>query len=150
MIRIVDSFPLELMKKSHDFVNDTFKFALFEEVAALDGDTTAYSTTGEVTAAGYTAGGVTLTAATGYPKLEAINGINHACMRWDTSVAWTLTETISDFRYGLIYNDTSTGNLACVVLDFTCGFAVASGPLTIQFPLANRPIINIRPGQGNA
>ena len=43
---------------------DTLKAALFLASATINAATTAYSTTGEVTGTGYTAGGVTVTNAT--------------------------------------------------------------------------------------
>jgi hypothetical protein len=42
-----------------DFAVDTIKIALYTNSATLNEDTTAYTTTGEVVATGYTAGGNT-------------------------------------------------------------------------------------------
>ena len=58
------SFMQELMTATHNFTTgtgDTFKAALYEATATYNASTTAYSTTGEVSGAGYSAGGVTVT-----------------------------------------------------------------------------------------
>jgi hypothetical protein len=67
------SFMGELMTATHNFgvapiraatTVDTFKAALYLASATYDASTTAYSATGEVSGAGYTAGGIAVTAAT--------------------------------------------------------------------------------------
>ncbi len=72
------SFMGELMTATHNFgtapiraatTADTFKAALYLTSATVNAATTAYSSTGEVTGTGYTAGGVTVTnAATTMPQ----------------------------------------------------------------------------------
>jgi hypothetical protein len=56
-----NSFKSGLINGDFDFDTDTIKMALYTNAATLDEDTAAYTTTGEVSASGYTAGGVTLT-----------------------------------------------------------------------------------------
>ena len=51
-----------LVSGSFNFSSDTFKLALYTNAATLDETTSAYTTDGEVTAAGYTAGGQIITA----------------------------------------------------------------------------------------
>lgn len=143
-ITIVDQFPLDLLTGKHDFSADTFKLALFAEAAALDGDTTAYSATNEVSGTGYTAGGATAAVSSGYPQYVTINGVAYASIRFDT-VTWS-TATISGIRYGLLYNDTATGNPAIAVFDYAADQSVSSGNATIAFPSAERPPIAIRIG----
>ena len=67
------SFMGELMTATHNFgtapvraatTADTFKAALYLTSATVNASTTAYSSTGEVSGTGYTAGGVTVTNAT--------------------------------------------------------------------------------------
>jgi hypothetical protein len=52
-----DTFKQGLLNGDFDFAVDTIKIALYTNSATLDEDTTAYTTTGEVVATGYTAGG---------------------------------------------------------------------------------------------
>ena len=54
-------FRTGLMNGTFNFTSGTFKIALYTNAATLDATTTAYTATGEVTDAGYTAGGETLT-----------------------------------------------------------------------------------------
>ena len=58
------SFKVELLTATHDFTpttGDTFYLALYTQSATLNADTTVYTTSGEVVASGYTAGGAVLT-----------------------------------------------------------------------------------------
>ena len=64
---LTTSFLGEVLTATHNFgtapvrasgAADTFKAALFLTSATIDAATTAYSTTGEVSGTGYTAGGV--------------------------------------------------------------------------------------------
>ena len=57
------SFKAELMLAVHDFRvtgGDTFKLALYTSSATIDANTTAYTTSNEITGTNYTAGGGTL------------------------------------------------------------------------------------------
>jgi hypothetical protein len=61
---IVTSFKVQMMRALHDFTSGashTFKMALYTSSAVLDATTTAYTATGEISATGYTAGGMALT-----------------------------------------------------------------------------------------
>jgi len=58
-------FKTGLLNGDYDFAVDTFNIALYTNSATLNADTTAYTTTGEVTDAGYTAGGNALTPTVG-------------------------------------------------------------------------------------
>lgn len=58
------SFKVELLTATHNFTpttGDTFYLALYTQSATLNADTTVYTTSGEVVASGYTAGGAVLT-----------------------------------------------------------------------------------------
>jgi len=57
---ICSSYKKELFDGIHAAA-DTYKIALFTDAATLDAATTAYSTTNEVSGAGYSIGGKTLT-----------------------------------------------------------------------------------------
>lgn len=125
---------LDLWNGVHDFSSDTLKCALFDANAAFTSATTVYSTSNEVTATGYTAGGATLSFSSGYPQLEdglpAVRFVNPT---------WTLTDTAS-IRYALIYNDTASNDEAILAIDLGQTFSVL-GDFTINFPLTLRPII---------
>jgi hypothetical protein len=101
------SFKKELYQGVHDLSTDTIKIALYTAAADLNASTTAYSSTNEVVASGYTAGGQTMTGA-------SINSDNYtAYVNWN-NVSWTTAVTA---RCALIYNVTQ-GNKSIAVLDF--------------------------------
>ena len=101
------SFKKELYQGIHDLSTDTIKIALYTAAADLNASTTAYSSTNEVVASGYTAGGQTMTGA-------SINSDDYtAYVNWD-NVSWTTAVTA---RCALIYNVTQ-GNKSIAVLDF--------------------------------
>jgi len=89
---------------------DVFKAALYFASATTDGTTTAYTTTGEVTGTGYTAGGVTFT------WVAPANTGAVAFTTPSASFAWTGL-TASAFDAVLIYNSTQ-GNKAVGVWTF--------------------------------
>ena len=101
------SFKKELYQGIHDLSTDTIKIALYTSSADLNAATTAYSSTNEVVATGYTAGGQIMTGV-------AISASNYtAYVNW-SNVAWTSALTA---RCALIYNVTK-GNKSVAVLDF--------------------------------
>jgi len=58
---LTNSFKYQLLLGGHNLAVDTIKVALYTSSASLGPDTTVYSTTNEVSGAGYTAGGITAT-----------------------------------------------------------------------------------------
>ena len=96
--------------------------ALYTNTATLDADTTAYTTTGEVVASGYTAGGKLLAGAT-----VAISN-NVAYITFSNPV-WTAALTA---RGALIYN-TSQSNKSVAVLDFGSD-KTSTNSFTVQMP----------------
>jgi len=101
------SFKAELYQAVHNLLTDTIKIALYNGNANLNADTTVYSTTNEVVAAGYTAGGNTLTGVT-LSTSDSTVYVNFA------NTSWTSALTA---RCALIYN-ASKGNKSVAVLDF--------------------------------
>ena len=101
------SFKKELYQAIHDLSTDTIKIALYTGNADLNEATTVYSSTNEVIASGYTAGGQVMTgvniSSSGYV----------AYVNW-ANVSWTSSLTA---RCALIYN-ASKGNKSVAVLDF--------------------------------
>ena len=101
------SFKKELYQGVHDLSTDTIYIALYTAAADLNAATTVYSSTNEVVATGYTAGGKILTGV-------AINTDGYtAYVNW-ANVSWTSALTA---RCALIYNVTQ-GNKSIAVLDF--------------------------------
>ena len=125
------SFKKQLLEAVHDFRTvggDTFKIALYTEAANLNSTTITYSTVGEISGAGYTAGGLALTniGPTEY-NLAGVCSFQTA----------TWTGATFSARGALIYNTTPAHtytNPACLVLDFgTTRFAV-NNTFQVQFP----------------
>jgi hypothetical protein len=100
----------------------TYKIALYTANADLSYATTAYTTTGEVTGTGYTAGGQTLTVIP--PASSDLTAyISFANVTWNPA-SFTC-------RGALIYN--STTNAAVAVLDFGADKSPTTS-FTITFP----------------
>lgn len=123
---VCNSFKKELAEGTHDFSADTIKIALYSSSASLDADTTAYTTTNEVTGTGYTAGGATLTV-----TAPAISG-NTVVIDFDDA-SWAASTITA--RGALIYNSTQT-NKAIAVINFGADYSTTNGTLTITFPAA--------------
>ena len=101
------SFKAELPQAIHNLLTNTIKIALYTSNATLNADTTVYSTSNEVVATGYTAGGITLTGVT----IATANNIAYISF---SDPSWTSALTA---RGALIYN-ASAGNKSVAVLDF--------------------------------
>ena len=101
------SFKKELYQGVHDLSTDTIKIALYTSLADLNEDTTVYTTSNEVVASGYTAGGNTLTG------VSVSSSDYTAYANW-ANTSWTSSLTA---RGALIYN-ASQGNKSVAVLDF--------------------------------
>jgi len=113
-----------------------FKIALYTNAATLDATTTAYTSTGEVVASGYTAGGLTLVISqvptVGATGTTAYWSFNNAV--WNTAVT---------ARGALIYLANGTTNPAICVLDFGADKTSAT-TFTVQFPAVTNTSAIIR------
>jgi len=113
-----------------------FKIALYTNAATLDATTTAYTSTGEVAASGYTAGGLTLVISqvptVGASGTTAYWSFNNAV--WNTAVT---------ARGALIYLANGTTNPAICVLDFGADKTSAT-TFTVQFPAVTNTSAIIR------
>ena len=131
---VCTSFKVELLKGVHDFTattGNTFKIALYTSDATLGASTTAYTTSNEITntsGTAYTAAGATLTSVT--PVASSTTAV---CDFADVSYS-SATFTANG---ALIYNDTATGDPACVAIAFGGDKTVTSGTFTFQFPTAD-------------
>ena len=120
---ICNSYKKELFDGIHA-ASDTYKIALFSDAATLNAATTAYATTNEVTGAGYTQGGKTLTGfASGLDGTTAY--LTFTDVSWDSA---TITA-----RGCLIYNS-SKSNKAVAAFDFGQNVISTNGTFTVDFP----------------
>ena len=123
---VTNSFKEQLLLGVHDFSTDVIKIALYTSAATIDNSTTVYSATNEVSGAGYTAGGNTLTCTV------TLSG-NYAILDF-ADVNWTTASFTA--RGALVYNS-SKANKSIFVLDFGTDKVVSSGTFTVQFPTAD-------------
>ena len=153
------SFKAELMLAVHDFRPsadtgaDVFKLALYTSSASLDANTTAYTSSDEVSSSGtnYTAGGGELT------------NIGATAVNTNASVGTgfvdfgdlTFANATITARGALIYNTTPSANSnantaltnpAVAVLDFGSDKTATNGDFTIIFPTATNSTAIVRIG----
>lgn len=131
-----NAFRTGLMNGEFNFTSGTFFIALYTNEATLDAFTPAYTSVGEVVAAGYTAGGqpltITQTPTTGNaPNTTAY--ISFANVEWSGEIT---------ARGALIYQN-GNGNPAVCVLDFGAN-KTSSTTFTVQFPAATDTAAIIR------
>lgn len=118
-------FRTGLMNGAFNFTSGTFYIALYTNEATLDATTTAYTTTGEVVASGYTAGGQVLTI-TQTPTTG--NAPNTTAYISFANAAWTGAITA---RGALIYKAGDNG--AVCVLDFGSN-KISTTTFTVTMP----------------
>jgi hypothetical protein len=124
------SFKSELMQALHNFSligGNTFKLALYTNLATLDASTTVYTSANEVPNSGtYTAGGGTLTR----------EGVSLSDTTAFTDFAdLSFTSATITARGALIYNSTNANRAVCV-LDFASDKVSTAGTFTVVFPPA--------------
>jgi hypothetical protein len=132
-----NTFKTGLMNGTFNFTSGTFYMALYTNLATLDATTTSYTTTGEVVASGYTAGGLALTIAQ-VPTIGNQTGAATSYISFNNAV-WTSSLTA---RGALIYLSGS-GNPAVCVLDFGNDKS-SSSTFTVQFPAVTNTSAIIR------
>ena len=113
-----------------------FKIALYTNSATLDYQTTAYTTTGEVSASGYSAGGSTLTISQ-VPTTGSSGTVSYYSF---SNVTWTGSFTA---RGALIYLSNGTTNPAMIVLDFGSD-KTSTSTFTVTFPSATNTSAIVR------
>jgi len=123
-------FKTGLLNGDFDLSVDTIKIALYTNSATLDASTTAYTTTGEVVATGYTAGGNTLT-----PTVSISNNVAFVTF---ANTSWSGAFTA---RGALIYKAGANG--AICVLDFGSDKTSVT-TFQVQFPPATSTSAIIR------
>jgi len=129
-----NGFKTGLMNGTFNFTSGTFYIALYTNAATLDASTTAYTSTGEVVASGYTAGGLALTIA----QTPTVGTGSTAYISFDNAV-WTSALTA---RGALIYQS-GGGTPAVCVLDFGAD-KTSTITFTVQFPAVSNTSAIIR------
>ena len=132
------SFMQELMTATHDFTpstGDTFKAALYLASATYNASTTAYSVTGEVSGAGYTAGGVTVTNGNAPASTNSSPTAGVAYWTPSASITYSNVTLTTAFDAVLIYNSTKSDKAVSV---HTFGSqTVTAGTFTLTMPTNN-------------
>lgn len=139
------SFKTELLVGAHQFgavtlisrtsltapTTDTFKGALYLASATINAATTVYSTTGEVSGTGYSAGGVTVTNGTA-PTSSGTT----AYWTPSASLVYTTVTLATAFDTVLIYNSTQTvGGVGRAVSVHTFSSqTITAGTFTLTMP----------------
>ena len=121
-------FKLNLLKGLENFFTGSpyvYKIALYNALATINSETTAYTTDNEITGTGYVAGGNVLTPTVGSDTSNNTAYVTFANVTWSPA----------DFTTAgaLIYN--STTNASVAVLNFG-GEKTATNTFTITFPTA--------------
>jgi hypothetical protein len=119
-----NTFKTGLMNGTFNFTSGTFYMALYTNAATLDATTTAYTSTGEVVATGYTAGGLALTIA----QVPTVGNSGNTAYISFSNAVWNAALTA---RGALIYKAGSNG--AVCVLDFGAD-KTSTNTFTVQFP----------------
>lgn len=135
------SFLGELMTATHNFgtaptrgssAADTFKAALYLASATYNASTTAYSVTNEVSGAGYTAGGVTVTNATAPTSTNSSPTAGVGYWTSSASIVYTGVTLTTAFDAMLLYNSSQSNKAVAV---FTFGSqTITSGNFTLTMP----------------
>lgn len=104
---------------------DTFKMALYQTTATISPSTTAYTATGEVSSANYTAGGATVTNGN-----QPTTSGTTAYWTPSANITWTTVTITTDCA--LLYNSTQSNKSVC---SFTFGTqTVTAGNFTLTMP----------------
>jgi hypothetical protein len=135
------SFMGELMTATHNFgtapvratgATDSFKAALFLASATQNASTTAYGTSGEVSGAGYSAGGVAVTFGTPPTATNSSVTAGVAFVTPSASITYTGVTLATAFDAVLIYNSTQADKAVSV---HTFGSqTITAGTFTLTMP----------------
>lgn len=121
---IFDDFILQLGEKTHDLSSDTFKLALTNSAPTADTGDELADITQIANGNGYTTGGTALSSVV-WEETGAGTGI------WrfvSADVVFTASGgSIGPFRYGVLYNDTSTGDKLIGYIDYGTNVTVTDG-----------------------
>jgi len=120
-------FQQNLLNGNENFTTGTYKIALYNALANLGQQTTAYTSTNEVVGTGYTAGGQVLTISVP-PTQNTQYNVTYVSFN---NAVWNPASFTA--RGALVYN--ATTGAACFVLNFGSDKTCTSS-FTVQFPAA--------------
>ena len=121
-----NAFATGLMNGVYNFTTGSFKMALYTGSATLGPDTAVYTSSNEVVATGYTAGGIALPVSVVPISANNVSYISFSNVTWYGNIT---------ARGALIYQDGGSNPTVCV-LDFGSD-KTSIVSLTVQFPAAN-------------
>lgn len=127
---VVNNFKEQLLLGTIDCDTDSFKMALYSDAYAagqIDGADPAYSTTNEIVASGYTAGG----AAVATPVVTQDDTNDRA--KWDddgSDITWSSLATATIQR-SILYDDTTSPKWHCIIWEIATNSN--GGDYTLQF-----------------
>ena len=121
-------FQQNLLNGNENFTTGTYKIALYNALANLGQQTTAYTSTNEVVGTGYTAGGQVLTISVP-PTQNTQYNVTYVSFN---NAVWSPASFTA--RGALVYN--ATTGAACFVLNFGSDKTCTSS-FTVQFPTAS-------------
>ena len=129
------SFMKELMTATHNFTTgtgNTFKAALMLASATTNASTTIYDGTGEVSGAGYSAGGVVVTNGTSPQSTNTSATAGVAYWTPSASITYTAVTLTTAFDAVLIYNSSASDKAVSV---HTFGSqTITAGTFTLTMP----------------
>lgn len=128
-----NAFKTGLLKGTFDFDVDVFYIALYTASANLNENTSAYVSSGEVSASGYSPGGVPLTVTVAPANANNVSYVSFGNVSWNAAIT---------ARGALIYKAGADGSVC--VLDFGSDKTSVT-TFQVQFPTAdsNSAIIRI-------
>ena len=121
-----DAFKTGLMNGGYNFTSGSFKMALYTGSATLGPSTAVYTSSNEVVATGYNAGGTALPVSVAPTSSNNITYISFSNVTWYGNIT---------ARGALIYQDGGSNPTVCV-LDFGSDKTSITS-LTVQFPTAD-------------
>ena len=111
---------------------DTFKAALYLTTATVDAASTVYTTSGEVTGTGYTAGGVAVTNGTAPLSTNTSSTAGTAYWTPTAAIVYTSVTLSTAFDAMMLYNSTQSDKAVAV---FTFGSqTITAGNFTLTMP----------------
>lgn len=133
---LTNSFKQEMLQAGQNLATDTLRMALYTAFSDIGPNTTAYTTTNEVSGTGYTAGGELVTGAT--ISTDVQTGTVYVDFN---NVSWPGASFTA--RGALIYNVTA-GNKSIAVLDFGSDKTFSSTNNTVTMPVNSATTALIR------
>lgn len=133
---LTNSFKQEMLQAGQNLATDTLRMALYTAFSDIGPNTTAYTTTNEVSGTGYTAGGELVTGATISTDVQT----GTVYVDFD-NVSWPGASFTA--RGALIYNVTQ-GNASVAVLDFGSDKTFSSTNNTVTMPVNSATTALIR------